>query len=338
MKRNFVDEYVVINGIQQYFLHFQGKIEAPVVICVHGGPGSAESIFAYEIEKAWTGDYSMVYYDQRGAGKTFLKNKSALVTMELLQEDLFETVLYIRKKYNKEKIILLGHSFGTVLAILMAKNHPEYVLSYIGMSQVVDWIENETVGYKKLLAAMAQAPDVKDQGKLEKIGDYPDEKYDDSTLKKAISVRRLQQKYKLANSPGLGIMLPLLLKSPIFQISDLTSMMKATQANEKVVGQLWEFSLYKYDTHYEIPVYFIMGENDNTTPVEISSRYLESIQAPDKKLFLIKNAGHLTLLDNPVDYHQAVDEVIQKSGCSTSRASISTVSDRVYPLFLNRLS
>lgn len=311
MEKNFVEETVEINGIKQYFLHYQGKAEAPVVVCIHGGPGAAESTFAYEIEKAWNGNYTMVYYDQRGAGKTCTKNKSAVVTMELLQEDLFETVLYLRKKYNKEKIVLLGHSFGTVLGILMARQHPEYVLCYIGMSQVVDWIENETVGYKKLLEAMEKAPNEKDKKQLEKIGKYPEAKYDDTTMKKALAVRKLQLKYKLANSPGLAVMF-LLFKSPIFRLSDLTGMVKARRANEKVVSQLWGFSLYAYDTRYETPIYFIVGENDHTTPVEISTRYLETIEAPDKKLYLIKNAGHLTLLDNPEDYHRALDDVIRK--------------------------
>lgn len=310
MKKNFVDEYAEINGIQQYFLHFQGQAGAPVVLIIHGGPGSSESIFAYEIEKEWAGDYSIVYYDQRGAGKTFTKNKSAPVTMDLMQQDLLETVLYLRKKYNQEKIILLGHSFGTALGALLAKQHPEYVLAYIGMSQVVDWVENETVGYKKLLDAMEKAPNDKDKQRLEKIGKYPDTKYSDMTMKKAITVRRLQQKYKLSNSPGPAFIFGLLFRSPIFRISDLAGMFQAVKANEKVVGQLWSFSLYAYDTRYEMPVYFIMGENDNTTPVEIAARYLDTIQAPDKKLYQIKNAGHMTLLDNPQDYHKAVDEIV----------------------------
>lgn len=319
MNKNFVEETVEINGIQQYFLHYQGKADGPVVLVIHGGPGSSESIFAYEIEKAWSGNYTIVYYDQRGAGKTFTKNKTAAVSMELMQQDLFETVLYLRKKYNKEKIVLLGHSFGTALGAVMAKSHPEYVLAYIGMSQVVDWLENETVGYNKLLEAMQKAPDEKDKKQLEKIGKYPDARYGDGTMKKAFTVRRLQQKYKLSNNPGPAVILRLLFRSPVFRFSDLTGMFAAGRANEKVVGQLWEFSLYAYDTRYEAPVYLIAGENDNTTPVEIAARYLESIQAPDKKLYLIKNAGHMTLLDNPEDYRRAVEEIISQTSLYDSK-------------------
>ena len=106
------EEYVSINGISEYLLHYPAAPEAPVFLHIHGGPGAPASIFAYRVE-ALPRNYTIVYYDQRGAGRTLRKNPFAGLSMALLQQDLLETVLYLKRTYNKGKIGLLGHSWST---------------------------------------------------------------------------------------------------------------------------------------------------------------------------------------------------------------------------------
>ena len=107
------EEYVKINGISEYLVHYHAAPEAPVFLHIHGGPGAPASVFAYLVE-AFPRNYTIVYYDQRGAGKTLRKNPFAKLSMALLRQDLLETVLYVKRTYKKEKIILLGHSWGSV--------------------------------------------------------------------------------------------------------------------------------------------------------------------------------------------------------------------------------
>lgn len=309
MRVNYEEEYVELNGIQEYVLHYKSKKEDPVVVFLHGGPGSSISLFAYEMEKYHIGNYTMVYYDQRGAGKTYTKNKLAIPTIELLKEDLLATVIYLKKCYQKEKLVLLGHSFGSVLGTLMAKEHPEHILCYIGVGQVIDMIENEKVGYEKLVEAIDDANDEKSKQILKEIGVYPPIDYEVTIMKKINKVRKLQSQYKLAMGIDKKIIF-LALKSPIFKFSDLIAFSKIVKVNAQALKNLWEYSLYQFDAMYSIPVFYILGEMDNQTPIEISCSYFETIEAPEKHMFIIKNAGHLTMLDNPEDFYQALNTVI----------------------------
>lgn len=179
----YIEEYVSINNIEQYLFHSGTKYDNPVMLYLHGGPGSPESIFAYAFQEKWEDIFTVVHYDQRGSGKTLTKNPDKYPTIDLLIKDLYETIQYLKKKYNKEKIVLLGHSWGSVLGSTFIKQYPEEVVYYIGVGQVINMLENERVGYEKVKELIIQANDKKSLKKLEVIGDYPGDKFDKNCLK-----------------------------------------------------------------------------------------------------------------------------------------------------------
>lgn len=111
-QKQYTEEYARIGGIDHYLLHYRAKPEDPVLLFIHGGPGQTESFFAFLVEEYAERDYNIVYYDQRGAGKTWLRNKKSKPDTETLKKDLLEMVLYLKKQYGKEKIGILGHSWG----------------------------------------------------------------------------------------------------------------------------------------------------------------------------------------------------------------------------------
>lgn len=183
-EKQYEEEYVKLNGVSHYLLHYRSKKEEPVILFIHGGPGTTEAMMAYLVEEYEERNYNIVYYDQRGTGKTYLKNRKAKPNTELLKEDLLEIVLYLKQRYQKEKIVILGHSWGSVLGSMFALEHPEHTLCYIGCGQVIDFIENETVGYLKVKEAIEDAGSIKDKKKLEKIGNYPSHQFDMESFRK----------------------------------------------------------------------------------------------------------------------------------------------------------
>ncbi len=149
-KLNFLEEYVPINGINQYLFHSGANHHNPVLLFLHGGPGSAESLFAHAFQEKWQDIFTVVHWDQRGAGKTLTQNPDQYPTIDLLLRDLLEIIQYLKQKYDKQKIILLGHSWGSVLGSTFIKKYPEEIAYYIGVGQVICMLENERVGYEKL--------------------------------------------------------------------------------------------------------------------------------------------------------------------------------------------
>jgi len=307
----YIDEYVSINGINQYLFHSGTKYENPVILFLHGGPGSAESIFAHAFQEKWEGIFTVVHWDQRGSGKTLTKNPDKCPTIDLMIVDLFEIIQYLKKKYNKQKIIILGHSWGSVLGSTFIKQYPEEVAYYIGVGQVIGFMENERVGYQKVKAVIIEANDKKTLKKLEAIGDYPGEKYDDKFMGKCTKMRRIQGKYNLAVKMDLSIFITAF-KSPIFKFSDLSALIKGFKANEKTLEFLGTFDLKLEPAEYKVPIYYILGENDWQTPYVIAQEYFNTINAPNKSFYLIPNAGHMTMLDQPQLFFEALLEINNK--------------------------
>lgn len=307
----YIGEYVNINGIDQFLLHYNNmnniNSERPVLLFIHGGPGMSEAIFSHAFQAGLSDLYTVVHWDQRGAGKTLSKNKNSYPTMDELLYDLLLVVKYLKAKYFKEKIVILGHSFGSVLGTLFVLKHPEDVLYYIGAGQVISIIENEKIGYEKLKELIIKAENKKDLEKLGKIGDYPENNYNKPMIKKIQKVRILQGKYKV----GMNFVpiLKTLFKSPIFHISDLLSIVKGMNNNKQLWDYLFSHSLYEEPFDYEVPVYYIVGERDFQAPNTIAISYFNTINAPLKEYFTIEDAGHFMMLDKPESFAKAMAEI-----------------------------
>lgn len=305
---SYLAEYVNINGIEQFLLHYNNvNTQLPVLLFIHGGPGMSESNFSYVFQDGIADLYTVVHWDQRGSGKTLSKNKNIYPTMKELLDDLLQVVLYLKSKYRKDKLVILGHSFGSLLGTLFALTHPEDVLYYIGAGQFISITENEKVGYEKLKELIIKVDDKKDLAKLREIGDYPENNYDKPMIKKIQNIRILQGKYKI----GMDFfpILKALFRSPIFQISDVVSIVKGMSDNKQIWEFLFSHSLYDETLTYEIPVYDIIGERDFQAPNTIAKSYFNRIHAPCKEIFTIEDAGHFMMLDKPVPFAEAMKKI-----------------------------
>lgn len=306
----YLDEYVSINGIEQFMFHLGTNNDNPVMLFLHGGPGSAESLFTRAFQEKWEEIYTVVHWDQRGAGKTMTKNPDKLPTIDLMLQDLLEVIHYLKKKYNKQKIVILGHSWGSVLGSIFIRKHPEEVAYYIGVGQVISMLENEQVGYNKVRELIEKADDKKSMKKLDSVGEYPGEKvvFDKAFLKKCNKVRKLQGKYQLGMKIDLAIWLTVF-KSPIFRFSDIIAFMKVFKKNRKVHRFLGDFNLRNESLEYKVPIYYILGENDWQTPYTIAQKYFDEVNAPNKKIYILPNSGHMTMLDQPDLFFDALSEI-----------------------------
>ncbi len=303
-----VEEYVLINGIPHYLFHSGTAYENPVMLFLHGGPGSAGSLFAHAFQDKWEDLFTVIHWDQRGTGKTLTKNPANYPTIDVLLQDLLEIIHYLKKRYNKKKIILLGHSWGSVLGSIFIQQHPEEVECYIGVGQVINKLASERLNYAKVKEAIIHANDQDALRKLEAIGDYPGKQLDTQWLKKSLQLRKLQGKYHVTMKTNASP-LKILLTSPLFILSDISALIKGNKANRELVEFLGEFDLHAEPAEYKVPIYYIVGENDWQTPSVLAQDYFQRINAPSKKIYTIPNAGHMTMVDQPTLFLQVLSEI-----------------------------
>lgn len=311
----YFEEYKKINGIYQYLFHAGTSYENPVLLYLHGF-GTAESTQTNIFQKKWEEIFTVVHLDQRGAGKTFIKNQAEEPTLELQLQDVHETVEYLKDKYHKEKIIILGHSWGSILGSIYIKKHPENVAYYIGTGQVVNVLEGERAGYEKAIEIAQSKKDLKSLKKLESIPNYPCSKDSAEFMKNCRLLRTVQQKYNLA--PSFAAYIPIikaLITSPIFKFSDITALMKAGKVNTKLEDSMMSIDFNKEYAEYEVPIYYVLGSGDWQVPYVVSQKYFEKIHAPRKKLYLIPDAGHFTMYDQPQLYFNALSDINKNEKC-----------------------
>ncbi|MDE6201971.1 MAG: alpha/beta hydrolase, partial [Lachnospiraceae bacterium] len=114
-------------------------------------------------------------------------------------------------------------------------------------------------------------------------------------------------------------MIKMFIHSPVMGMADILPFLTGMIVNRKVMGELISFDLRDKEIEYRVPVYYVLGEKDQQTPVEIGISYFKEIIAPDKKLYLIKNAGHLTMLDNMDDYRASIWEIVNRLERSSAK-------------------
>lgn len=236
---NGVDEgiYVTLGGQEQYLLIRGEDVDNPVVIWLHGGPAGSDAFVNHVFQKYLVDEYTIINWDQRGCGRTYFRNVESdpnndTATFEQAQADLDELVDYACERFDKDKVIIVGHSYGTMLGSKYVLENPDKILAYIGVGQFVD-LESDTYSYQNALEIAKESGD--DTSAMEAAF----QKYlEDETLVNLMNVRNYTSKYhvaeKSANTIWEGI------ASPYMGVDDLRWVMKQ-------IGDLGEyFALNKH--------------------------------------------------------------------------------------------
>jgi pimeloyl-ACP methyl ester carboxylesterase len=149
---NAIDDsrYVEIGGIEQWITIRGEDRRNPVLLFLHGGPGDATNPWGYVTFRSWLKAFTVVQWDQRGAGRTLGKNGASSapsITVAHMAQDGIELAEFLRKTLQKDKIIVVGHSFGSILGVFMVKSRPDLFYAFVGTGQVADPVRNYAVGY-----------------------------------------------------------------------------------------------------------------------------------------------------------------------------------------------
>lgn len=300
--------YLRIGGIDQWVLIRGERATNPPLVLLHGGPGMSETSFFRCCNAPLEKGFTVVYWDQRGAGKSYDRRiPSASMTVEQLVRDLDELVTYVCTRVGARKLTIFGHSWGSALGVLYAARFPEKVAAYVGSGQYGDCMAAEAASYTFALDEAQRRKRSKAVKELHAIGPPP---YGASQV---LKVRTWVQRFDGQLSVrGLWNMGRLVLGSPEASIVDVPNLLRGFRFSQNT---LWpeasKLNLLKLAPALQMPVFFFLGRRDHWVPPETSVAYFEALVAPLKKLVWFDQSGHEPFVDEPAKFNAAMNELVR---------------------------
>ena len=293
---------VDIGGIPQALTVRGRDRRNPVLLFIHGGPGVTEMPVSWFYQNPLEDYFTVVQWDQRGSGKTAALNPDfdpATLTAERMFQDGEEVVDYLRARYGKEKIFVLGHSWGSVIGLELAKRKPDALHAYIGMGQVIDMQSNEAVGYRFALEQALARGHEDAIAELEALAPYPNPN-GGMDVRAVLTQRKWLSEFggMTWGRPTLDYEYNLRPLSPDYDAEDLT----ADEASGAVVMALLPqlISLDMRDvTALDVPVILFLGRYDYATPSEVAFDWFQELDAPFKQAVWFEHSAHIMQLEQP---------------------------------------
>ena len=278
-----------INGTRHAIMIRGADANNPIIIFVHGGPGSSEIPYARKYQEELERHFTIVHYDQRGSGKShhFVEDYSNLTT-DLLVDDLLALTDYITEKLGQEKVLLIGHSFGTYIGMKAAAKSPDRFYAYIGIGQVADTVQSELDSLEYTIEQAIMAGNEKDVKQLELLRNAIEQG-------EAYTPRNLVRKYggasRLMNDNRdyvFGFLF-----NPEYNGLDVIRYFRGISVSQDILlDEETKNSLPHIVKRLEIPAYFVMGKYDYMTSVKAAKDYFDTLEAPVKDFVIFEQSAH----------------------------------------------
>ncbi len=324
--------YITLGGIEQY-VQIRGEDRRnPVILWLHGGPEFPLTYMTGHYQAELERDYTVAVWEQRGCGRTLHRNPNVSnPTIDELLSDVDELVDHLRKRFDRDAIILVGQSWGTVLATDYIRRHPRKVAAYIGVGQVTEFLQG------KILAAQQAADRARAKGNIRNatalirgveclratkcLGQLDVKMLENMVI---TSMKYLRNKAEMSGVRQMWTALT----SPQMRGVDVKWFLFASNARNIIESQrnLVDYMYFRYriedlKCRYPMPVCFIQGDSDWITPTPMVRDYYATVVAERKEMVVIQSAGHTPFLDHPQRFCAAVKEFLTDCQCGASQAA-----------------
>ncbi|BFH63968.1 alpha/beta fold hydrolase [Paenibacillus azoreducens] len=290
-------EKIRIGGADQWLLMRGKSTRLPVLLWLHGGPGTAQIGFAPYFQRELEQHFVVVNWDQRGAGLSYRRGlPSGAMNLEQFITDAREVTEYLRDKFKQNKIYIVGHSWGSILGVKLAERFPELYRAYIGVGQVVHMVEGERISYRYTQRKAQEEGNAKALRELNELGE--DSFYDH---RKMTVQRKWLDVYGGVTylQPMDKVIVPRMFRSSEYNLLDMLRFLRGARFS---LQQMWtEVCGINLEgvTRLQIPVHICMGRHDYNTPFELAEKFFHNLQAPVKTWEWFEQSAHFPNFEEP---------------------------------------
>lgn len=295
-----IDEgvFVAVGGVEQWVTLRGGDVRNPVLLLV-SGPGVALSPMA-PFFAPWEEDFTLVQWDQPGAGATFGRHGDAgtgALSIDRITRDGVAVAEFVHRRLPASRVILLGVSGGSLVGLRMAKQRPDIFSAYVGSGQIVNWARQEQLAYDLALADARAAGRQAAVDELERIGPPPYETVATDAIlgKYAGALTPAEQAAFAAIDPAVAAQLKTPPEGARYIARGVTPSdprARAASAFAKLRPDIRAFDASTLGPRYDIPMFFFQGDHDAYTVTSEVKAFVDVIQAPTKLFAPIEGGGH----------------------------------------------
>ena len=306
---------VQIGGIDQWIEVRGQNVDNPILLWIHGGPGIGFIPLAGSFQGPWEKHFTVVQWDQRGAGKTYASNDKELqrrtMNVPQMQQDTVDVVRYLRARFHRQKIFVAGHSWGSVLGLWLAHEHPELIYAYVGTGQVINMRQTEETAYHDVLQAARIQHNAEALKELESIAPYPPVQADSDKM----GVAKGWEQQLLGSVPSGAVFLDTrrlltdLVSAPEYSLVDDYRWLEAQSFSDTLLPELMQVDLTQLGPDFQVPIFWFEGRHDEYSPPVLVWEYYQKIRAPQKEFVWFENSGHFPFFE---EQQKFVDELVQR--------------------------
>ena len=310
-------EKISLGGVDQYIIIRGADSSKPVMLFLHGGPGSPEIAFMKQYNTDIEKDFVMVYWEQRGSGKSYSKDvPRESMTLDQFVSDTRELCEYLIERFNQDNIFLMGHSWGSLLGTITAFRHPELFKAYFGIGQVANQFEGERIGYEWVKQQAMERNDKKAIKTLSRLS-FPDSLAgSDLWLDYLTKQRQYVNRYGGGTTREITGMWPLIsivLKTREYTVRDKLNFMVGSMFSLRAMwDEVINTNLFKEIDSMQLPVYILHGVHDYTTPYAVAKAFYEQLQAPEKAFFSFEHSAHSPVMEEVEKFNAIVRGLAEK--------------------------
>ena len=236
--------------------------------------------------------FTIVQWDQRGAGRTLRKTGSEVastMTVDRMTKDGVELAEYLTKHLGKDKIIVVAHSFGTLLSLGMVRARPDLFYAYVGTGQVADEAKNYSTAYDALLQKAQAAGNQQAIDDLKRVGPPPYNSGEGCGVQRKWSNRFEGADEFLNGTIGLALVAPGI---TLHDINDDTD--GQILSGDRLFDPCRSQGPKELGLDFSLPMFVFEGDEDFTTPTALARRYFKLMKAP-RKQFVPIHGGHFAM-------------------------------------------
>ncbi len=312
-------EQLQIGGVEQELLIRAIDSTKTVLLFLHGGPGYSGYHFLDDSKHNLEQEFVLAYWEQRGAGKSYSKSiPTSTLTIDQFLSDIEEITQYLKQRFNKQKIILLGHSWGAFIGVLAVDKYPQHYHSYIGIGQVCNSYKSEMISWKWVNEEAKKRNDTEALAQLAKL-EFPDSLASGQTWFEYMDVQRLLvAKYGGAASAGAEFRLWPIYKDIIFNLPEYTVSEKLgiLDGNYRGLSNLQD-DVAKYNFNevidsLQIPVFLMHGKHDHLVEFSVAKEFYNQLKAPEKQWHAFEKSAHRPFFDETAKFNKIILDIASR--------------------------